>query len=416
MKNDNKMIIIGLVFSAIFLASAFLSGCLDHSKFENSSDFEVHEWGVFLQEYNCSVVQLLNLPLPGFVYYARKPVIYFHTVEDINYVTVEVEISENLTTIPNATIVGDKIQWTFAIENNSVLLQDGSNYDYLFYEGDIICSQAIIAYVNVSDGNATFYIRNIADYNLTDVFFILGLPSQVNLFSISVNYIHIDNLESGEEKIMTIPLKFDSDYETNTIKESLIQMGLTEKEADELINYWAESWFYPSNVKTFAHIIYAIPQEIYDELLPISITPLPATIKRIGIFFITNITINSLNNSDAIVDDNNLSEIPIGGGIKLDIIKSEDKNETNVILTTNTIYPCCNYLLNSSLNIAGSKLLIDIHNIIEPEICLTALGQARWEKNLGNITGEFDLTIRYKHDIYGEYKLTITDKNITLTS
>ena len=52
----------------------FISGCT----INNTGKFEVHEWGVFLQEYgNTTTFSLTQSPE---IVYVKKPVIYFHGV------------------------------------------------------------------------------------------------------------------------------------------------------------------------------------------------------------------------------------------------------------------------------------------------------------------------------------------------
>lgn len=296
MKTNKKMIGIMLVAIAVS-AGTLMSGCITLPQQDGVlHGFEVHEWGVFHQEYNCSVVYVANIPdFFGFPFgvQALKPVIYFHSEGGIDYVTVEVEISENLTTIPNATIVENKIRWTFAIENNSIVLQNSTNYEYLFYEGKIYCNQSVIAYV-VDDGvNVTFYVKNIANYTLSDIFFIYGYPTGNPGFMYrGLTYVQIEKLESGEETSMTVSLKNNVSYNTSNILSSLIENGLTEKEATELIDYWGRMWFDPTNMGSYAQMIYTIPQDVYDELLPISISPKPEVMHRVGLFFVTDIPIN----------------------------------------------------------------------------------------------------------------------------
>lgn len=124
------------------------------------------------------------------------------------------------------------------------------------------------------------------------VFFIYGYSTNESMWQRGLTYVYIDTLESGEETSMIVPLNDNVSYETSQIFDSLIENGLTDKEAMDLIDYWKQIWFYPTNMGTYAQLLYTIPEEIYDELLPISITPQPEIINRVGLFFITDIPIN----------------------------------------------------------------------------------------------------------------------------
>jgi len=305
MKSDKKIILFGLTATLIIVAGTFMTGCIDSEKQSGFlQGFEVHEWGIFQQEYNSNIVNVVSNPITGPVF-ARKPVIYFHYDEDITDVVVEVDFNGDvLVTIPDAVNTSSGISWTVDIVNNSVVVPNGTAYDYLFYECQINVSQGVIAYI-IDDGvNVTFYVKNVASYIISDIFFIYGYPTNVSMWQRGITYIHIDSLESGEQTSITIPLKNNSSYDTSEILLSLTDQGLTQKEAQDLIDYWEQFWFYPTNMESYAQMIYSIPQDAYDELLPISITPAPEIMKRIGLFFITNISINQPLLTDFEIDEN----------------------------------------------------------------------------------------------------------------
>jgi len=294
MKINKNMTIMTLVTIATVLAGAIITGCIVSSSQRGMlPGFEVHEWGVFCQEYNSNIVNVVTNPLEGPVF-AKKPVIYFHYDENISDVVVEVNFNGDiLVTIPDATATDGGIGWTIDIVNNSVVAPNGKVYDYLFYECQINVSQGIIAYI-VDDGiNVTFYLKNVADYRISDIFFIYGYSTNVSMWQRGLTYVYIDTLESGEETSMTVPLNDNVSYETSEMFNSLIEKGLTDKEAMDLIEYWEQMWFYPTNLGSYAQIVYTMPEEKYDELLPIFINPQPESIERIGLFFITGIPINS---------------------------------------------------------------------------------------------------------------------------
>lgn len=362
-KITNCFVIIIMILSIVTL-----SGCIELSNDKDTfsgnlflSGFEVHEWGVFFKEYDSNISYLLNPDanfddsyVPPFieppVVYPLKPVIYFHYENNISYVTVEVEISEDLVTIPNATIVGDKIQWTFALENNSVVFDNDSVFDYLFYEGRVDSDQNLNAFVMANYSNVTFYIKNTADYPISNIFFThchpYNLPygtgdilpsiqdiitsesnsdSDSNDDSISYfpyerdiiitpywyppliarNYVYIEQLNPGESILITKPRTYNSDcFNYSLIRNVLKNTGLTEKETDELMDYWEDIWFEPQIIfdkeklqwkqdlfinGDSAQILYMIPQNQYDRLLPINIIPAPDVIKRVGLYYVTGI-------------------------------------------------------------------------------------------------------------------------------
>jgi hypothetical protein len=265
----------------------------DQDLINEKMEFDVHEWGVFLKGNNCTDAMVVS-KAPEWVG-VRKPVIYFHSLENATEVEVEIKSITNMTVIPNATIENDTIIWNVTVEDNSILLQNGSEYPYLFYEGEINCSSAIIANINHSDGMTNYYIKNIANYTISNVFFIYA--SYGGFVSIQDNWLEVvyfGELSSGDEKIVTNSSSerlMNITKVKNFILEALISEGLTESESNELIDYWETFWFSPSNAGIHTRVIYQIPQLIYDRLLPISITPQPENIKRVGIFTITDLPI-----------------------------------------------------------------------------------------------------------------------------
>jgi hypothetical protein len=307
MKSNKKIVIYELVVIAIIVAGTLMSGCITFEKQSGVGvlqGFEVHEWGVFQQKYNSNIVNILTQPL-DISTRVDKPVVYFHYDKNISDVVVEVDINGDiLVTIPDAINTGSGIGWTIDIVNNSVIAPDGTEYEYLFYECQMNISQCVVAYVLTDGKNVTFYVKNIGGYPLSDIFFIyggylqqkLGLANILGKYIIDINYgltyIKIDELANNEEKSVIVPLKDSAEYNISEIKDISIELGLTEKEALELVDYWEDIWFHPTYFSSFVSMIYTIPQEVYDELLPISINPKPETMHRVGLFFLTDIPIN----------------------------------------------------------------------------------------------------------------------------
>jgi hypothetical protein len=303
MKSNNTVAVIGLFVVVIILTSAFFSGCLTSDKQNNEiiPGFIVNEWGVYCQYYNSKYVSALGEPLPQEPWdpgVERKPVIYFHNDEDLSNVHVEVHFNGTaLVTIPSAALFNGGLSWDVDIVNNTVIAPNGTVYPYLFYECSLSNPQGILAHILRHDNNVTFFIENIANYPISDVFFIYGCPathSNATTKFYNRTYIYIDSLESGENTTVSVPLQDESLLNTSQLLVSLKHHGLTEQETQELLDFWTATWFtkndYPfSNNGSFANIIYMIPEDIYDAMLPISITPQPMILNRVGLFFITGI-------------------------------------------------------------------------------------------------------------------------------
>jgi len=358
MKTNKKIMIYGLMMVVIVLIGSAMGyvikfkekQSMTNSKQETTNQekqkFDVHEWGVFYQKYNDNVIYVQNPnEIKDFIINESdsrirpfKPVIYFHSEDNISYITVEVNISEDLITIPNATIIGNKIRWTFALENNSILLENGSLFKYLFYEGKINYTSPIISYVVVDDSNVTFYVKNIGYYPISNIFFTYSYP--INPFPIypigpefksALTYVFIERIEPGQEIILTKSKNSSINcFNYTLIQEILNNSGLTQQETNDLIEYWSNIWFEPNvyyseergwwrgSATERAQILYMIPEYAYDELLPINITPQPETIKRVGLFYITDIPIHP---SVYVQVETNKTEYTPGENIEL-IIKN----------------------------------------------------------------------------------------------
>jgi hypothetical protein len=278
--------IAGLVF---FLLVVTFSGCVEEPLPSETEKFEVHEWGVFLKGYNCNNTSVATKS-PDLLY-VRKPVIYFHSVENSTMISVEVHSLRNATTIPNATIENNQILWNVTVENNSIIAPDGTTYPYLFYEGEITCPSTIVANRTVSGENTTYYLKNNADYTISNVFYIYGSFGDYLITADDwIECVYFEELIPGEEKTIINTSSdnvFNSTESKNIIRDALLLNGLTLTEANELITYWESYWFTPTNYGSSERVIYTIPESVYDTFLPLQITPQPESIKRVGIFTIT---------------------------------------------------------------------------------------------------------------------------------
>jgi len=180
------------------------------------------------------------------------------------------------------------------VVNNSVIAPNGTAYPYLFYECLIGCPQAIKAYVFDMGDEVIFYLKNIADYELQDIFYIYGCPDADLWFYQDITYIEIDSLLIGETCVRVVEKRDGGRYNTSNLTARLIRRGLTQDEARELVDYWAEQFFYPTNEGSFAQVIYGFPEEIYDDLFGLEMSVEPDSLCRVGLFLITDIPISSI--------------------------------------------------------------------------------------------------------------------------
>jgi hypothetical protein len=90
-------------------------------------------------------------------------------------------------------------------------------------------------------------------------------------------------------------------------------------------------------------------------------------------------------------------------------------SEPKVMLTMSTekIYGCFNYTIQSRISILGNIILVDVSGIFMPEVCFTALGPARSRSVLPISPGQYSLRFSWngKKD---RYALTLTDSSIAI--
>ena len=261
----------------------------------NYDKFDVHEWGVFVKGYNCNLTYILTKSPP--IIYGRKPVIYFHSLINKTNVCVKIDSIKNASVIPEATIENNQIIWQTTVENDLITLPNGTKYPYLFYEGETNFTTNVVAEITniqIKNLKVTFHIKNLENYSISNIYLIFGYPMGIDEYSTSINgmtYTYIENLAPNEEISNTVSIKEGLSYEIEKLFLSLVENGLTNEEAKELIDYWEEWWFYPTNLLVYSRIIYMVPQKIYDQLFPIEIYPTPESIKRVGIITITDLPI-----------------------------------------------------------------------------------------------------------------------------
>lgn len=290
-----KKIMILILLLLVLIFSAY------NCNAQENEAYDLHEWGVFVAGYDCdSSSALTNSPSIMFVF---KPLLYFHSLNNQTDVNIEVDSIINTTTIPQADIDDDKIIWNVSVVKDWIQIDASDEYEYgpyeyhkyLFYEGEIQYSPNIYANITTDGINATFTAKNNEDYKISDVYFVYGNYKRSEILDYNhygLTFVYLDEMESNQEKTISVLLDHADTEEFENLSSSLVNQGLTQNEADDMITNWTYFWFGSGgNIGPFANLFYTIPQTTYDELLPISIEPSPNEIKRVGIFTITEIPV-----------------------------------------------------------------------------------------------------------------------------
>ncbi len=88
-----------------------------------------------------------------------------------------------------------------------------------------------------------------------------------------------------------------------------------------------------------------------------------------------------------------------------------DTNNREFVLYSSTekIYPCCNYFIIFDSFVRYNEVYIRFNSIYKPEICLTALGPAKADVNLGRLPeGTYSLNI-FVHKLHNSGRLIVTN-------
>ncbi|RLF52925.1 MAG: hypothetical protein DRN19_00105 [Thermoplasmata archaeon] len=262
-----------------------ISGCT----INNAGKFEIHEWGVFLQEYgNTTTSSLTRSPE---IVYVKKPVIYFHGVEESD-VSVSIKNITIEKMIPAGNSSEDGLTWDVKVVDDEILVPNGTKYKHLFYEGIIKMDSPVIANVTYTYGTPDVNIRNLEKYTLADVIFVYAdygiyWTGDDDLIKI----LYFEKIEPETAVSIEEGKEIDNKTAINIIHGRCLAAGLDDAEINELIEHWNKYWFSPSNYGIHTRLISFIPQDVYDAILPITVSPEPGSIKRVGILTLVDIPV-----------------------------------------------------------------------------------------------------------------------------
>ncbi|HEY0428047.1 MAG TPA: hypothetical protein VGC76_09730 [Pyrinomonadaceae bacterium] len=364
------------------------------------SDLIVHEWGTFTSIAGKTGVaidwQPLNgaTDLPKFVYtetsddgfrgtYARvgkgevarvrmeTPVIYFYTPKEME-VSVKVDFPKGKITewYPQASVVNTKfapdetgrfssgIDWgTFKLlpeEKPDYLREVGYSHYYPARETDAVPIQICNADKTKTEKEKFLFYRGIGDFDLPlSVMLTAPRTKKSDHLLISSNGDEIKNLiifenfngkisfkvieKVGAEKILverpTAAKTIDDVFAE--LENILLAEGLYPKEAKAMIETWKDSWF-----EEGLRVFYVLPAKATNEILPLTVNPLPKETIRVLVGRAEIITpeiekdvrreVSLLKNASAKVRDEARTNLRKHGRFYEPILKSILEGETNL--------------------------------------------------------------------------------------
>lgn len=84
-----------------------------------------------------------------------------------------------------------------------------------------------------------------------------------------------------------------------------------------------------------------------------------------------------------------------------------------LFMTTEEIYPCCNYSIASMLVKDESSIFVELLGVYKPDICMTAIGPADSRSKIALAPGNYSLSFSLDN-LIDEYFVTVTDSSISV--
>jgi hypothetical protein len=186
--------------------------------------------------------------------------------------------------------VGPDQTWRFARETDAALLkvracneagQPADQYEkFLFYRGlgKFSLPLEIRSIENTKDGVLSLSLENTSDRPLRSLFAVWVAKD-------TIRYAALGALGSKASRIFATnagflspqPLALGVSEVKSAIAKGLVAAGLYPKEAKAMVNTWERSYFRTEGLR----VLYVLPRETVDEVIPIQIKPAPAKLERV---------------------------------------------------------------------------------------------------------------------------------------
>ncbi|MBK6938908.1 MAG: hypothetical protein IPH13_01700 [Planctomycetes bacterium] len=290
--------------------------------------FTVHEWGTFTTRVDVRGEEIVferapdRFELPPFVHYEnagrRKvaatgtvrmetPVLYVHTEHPV-VLDVDVRFPGNTITewypdfgldpaLPNVwTRPEDRLIWKGIraeplATSNARLWTSLSGAPYYCARGVDAAVLTVTTWAGIDESEKFLFYRGTGSFP-TPLFVVAEGGTvkvrnrgaqridQVMLFERDERGLAYDihcTLDPNEEFAFgRAQLQFGPELWLDDLKKILRGQGLREDEAQAMVDTWRESWFEPG-----LRVLYTVPREVTDAVLPLTITPVPQTTVRV---------------------------------------------------------------------------------------------------------------------------------------
>lgn len=265
-----------------------------------SPDYEAYEWGVMAGCYGKP--EFFNTSRPEQMMFVKLPVIYIHSDEEFTFdLKVNFKYGKPTDTYPKTCMIDPLLEWKNVkviqgdIEENiyksrskefvplESIIEPLNNVDapwlncnntnakFLFYEGEMNFDNKVIVDFNTDMGEVM--IKNNFEYTIYNVV----VTSQKGDF-IHPEYVmcRVESLAPGE----AVGLKFSA-QEYDTWLKDMMELGFTEKESKSFDLLWKSVFLSRTNTGGWANLIYRLPQEVVDEMIPLEFKPQPKKVTRV---------------------------------------------------------------------------------------------------------------------------------------
>ncbi len=145
---------------------------------------------------------------------------------------------------------------------------------FLFYEGELEFENKIGVEYSFESGKATF--RNNGDYSVHNLILTASTEGE-HSFSPKIYSALVSLLLPGGEETVDFVEKTPDE---TVLKDDLVSLGFTSREAGAFAGLWGQSFFYPTNRAGFANLVYRLSEEEYDEMISLEVAPQPEKIIR----------------------------------------------------------------------------------------------------------------------------------------
>jgi hypothetical protein len=282
---------------------------------KDPKDFVIHEWGTFSTFSGSNGVYLKFYPndgdLPEFVYNRHRnvkgglpdsfvsletPVMYFYSNRE-RTVSVNVDFPKGLITdwFPQASrppvtgirwdnlkILADskaseskdgKGRYFAARETDAAMVQATAkdkpeNEKFLFYRG---VGDFSMPFVVRAEGKGNFTVKNTGK-DAVPGFFLVRVDGKKVYFKAGE---HLS--PQSEVRIQESTDASDAEKLGDAVAKLLTEQGLYEKEARAMVKTWSSDWFGQDGIR----VIYAVPESLTSDLLPLKINPKPDQLVRV---------------------------------------------------------------------------------------------------------------------------------------